>query len=65
MTENKPQPPGEFIKAELQRRGWTQADFALVVGRHIPIVNEIIEGPGYRERIAKETERKFRWEHKP
>lgn len=44
MTEDKPLSPGEFIKAELQQRGWTQADFALVVGRHIPIVNEILQG---------------------
>ena len=44
MTENKPPSPGEFIKTELQRRGWTQTDFALVVGRHIPIVNEILQG---------------------
>jgi HTH-type transcriptional regulator / antitoxin HigA len=44
MTEEQPASPGEFIKAELQRRAWTQADFASVVGRHIPIINEILQG---------------------
>jgi HTH-type transcriptional regulator/antitoxin HigA len=44
MIEDKPISPGEFIKAELQQRGWTQADFALIIGRHIPVINEILQG---------------------
>jgi len=53
MTEDKPIAPGEFIKAELQQRGWTQSDFALVVGRHIPIINEILQGKrGFTPELA-------------
>lgn len=45
MTQNDvPQSPGEFIKAALQERGWTQGDLALIINRHAPAVNEIIQG---------------------
>jgi len=44
MSDAKPLSPGEFIKMELQQRGWTQADFAMIVRRHIPIISEIIQG---------------------
>ncbi|MGA2173728.1 MAG: addiction module antidote protein, HigA family [Verrucomicrobiota bacterium] len=44
MTDEKPLSPGEFIKAELQQRGWTQADFAMIIRRHIPIVSELLQG---------------------
>jgi len=37
-------PPGEFIRAELERRGWGQADLAKVIGRPLPTINEIILG---------------------
>src|SRR5205085_3773275 len=37
-------PPGEFIRAELAKRGWGQADLAKVVGRPLPTINEIIQG---------------------
>ena len=37
-------PPGEFIQEELDARGWTQADFAAIIGRPIQAVNEIIMG---------------------
>jgi HTH-type transcriptional regulator/antitoxin HigA len=40
----QPQPPGEFIKTALAERGWTQADLAIIVGRHVPAINEIIQG---------------------
>ena len=36
--------PGEFIKAELEKRGWSQADFAQILSRPLPTVNEIIKG---------------------
>jgi HTH-type transcriptional regulator / antitoxin HigA len=36
--------PGEAIKAELERRGWTQTDLATVLGTYQPNVNEIILG---------------------
>ena len=35
-------PPGEFIQEELDARGWTQGDFAAIIGRPIQVVNEII-----------------------
>lgn len=36
--------PGEFIRAELEQRGWGQAELAKVIGRPLPTVNEIIQG---------------------
>ncbi|HEX4120256.1 MAG TPA: HigA family addiction module antitoxin [Verrucomicrobiae bacterium] len=35
-------PPGEFIRDELQARGWTQGDLAQVMGRPEPAINLII-----------------------
>ena len=37
-------PPGAFIRAELEKRGWGQAELAKVIGRPLPTVNEIIQG---------------------
>src|SRR3990172_5930246 len=37
-------PPGEFLKDELEERGWTQGDLAEILGRPISLVNEIIAG---------------------
>lgn len=37
-------PPGEFIKDEIEARGWTQEDLAEVMGRDLRLVNEIITG---------------------
>ncbi|MGA3172378.1 MAG: addiction module antidote protein, HigA family [Chthoniobacteraceae bacterium] len=37
-------PPGDFIRAELEKRGWGQADLAKVIGRPLPTINEIILG---------------------
>ncbi len=36
--------PGEFIREELEERGWTQADLAVILGRTVAAVNEIITG---------------------
>lgn len=36
--------PGEAIKDELDRRGWTQADLARILNRPLPTINEIIVG---------------------
>lgn len=44
MTDGKAQTPGGVIKAELERRGWTQADLAIILGKHLPAVNEVIQG---------------------
>ena len=37
-------PPGEFIREEIEERGWTQEDFAEILGRPVRLVNEIIMG---------------------
>lgn len=47
MKERRPAesfPPGEFIKDELEARGWTQEDLAEIMGRDLRLVNEIITG---------------------
>lgn len=47
MKDRKPAevfPPGEFIREELEERGWTQADLAKIMGRPLPAVNSIILG---------------------
>ena len=45
-------PPGEFIRDELETRGWTQAELAFILGRPQPTVNAIIAG---RKAITPET----------
>ncbi|HBI46543.1 MAG TPA: addiction module antidote protein, HigA family [Planctomycetales bacterium] len=45
-------PPGEFIRDELETRGWTQGDLAFILGRPLQAVNEIIAG---RKAITAET----------
>ncbi|HEX7477597.1 MAG TPA: HigA family addiction module antitoxin [Polyangiales bacterium] len=35
-------PPGEFIKDELEARGWTQVDLAEVLGRPAKLVSELL-----------------------
>lgn len=37
-------PPGEFIRDELEERGWTQDDLAEILGRSPKLVSEIISG---------------------
>lgn len=37
-------PPGEFIRDELDARGWTQGDLAAIIGRSVAVVNQIING---------------------
>lgn len=47
MTNRTPAevfPPGEFIRDELEERGWTQADLAKITGRPLPTINLIING---------------------
>ncbi|OHB59296.1 MAG: addiction module antidote protein, HigA family [Planctomycetes bacterium RBG_13_46_10] len=36
--------PGEFIREEIEARGWTQADLASIMGRPIQVVNQILNG---------------------
>jgi HTH-type transcriptional regulator/antitoxin HigA len=35
-------PPGEFIKEELEARGWTQDDLAEILGRHRAVISAIV-----------------------
>ncbi len=37
-------PPGEFLREEIEARGWLQADFAAVVGKDAKTVSDIISG---------------------
>jgi HTH-type transcriptional regulator/antitoxin HigA len=37
-------PPGRLLEEELEARGWTQTDFAEIIGRPPRVVNEIIAG---------------------
>jgi HTH-type transcriptional regulator / antitoxin HigA len=37
-------PPGEFIREELEARGWTQEDLAEIIGRQPSIVSGLING---------------------
>lgn len=45
-------PPGEFLKEELEARGWSQADLADILGRPPRLVSEIISG---KRAISPET----------
>jgi HTH-type transcriptional regulator / antitoxin HigA len=36
--------PGEFLRDELEERGWTQADLGEIMGRPTRLINEIIAG---------------------
>jgi HTH-type transcriptional regulator/antitoxin HigA len=37
-------PPGEYLRDELEARGWTQTEFAEILGRPVRLVNEILAG---------------------
>ncbi len=45
-------PPGDFLKEELEERGWTQTDLADILGRPNRLVSEIVNG---RRGITPET----------
>ena len=47
-------PPGEFIREELEARGWTQDDLAQIMGRPVRLVNELIN---VKKQITPETAR--------
>lgn len=45
MTDRLPAevfPPGEYLADELEERGWSQGDFAEIIGRPVQFVSEII-----------------------
>jgi HTH-type transcriptional regulator / antitoxin HigA len=45
-------PPGDFIRDELDARGWTQGDLAQIMGRPLQAVNELISG---KKQITPDT----------
>ncbi|HZQ12683.1 MAG TPA: helix-turn-helix domain-containing protein [Pseudolabrys sp.] len=45
-------PPGEFIRDELEARGWKQEDLAKIMGRPLQAINELIGG---KKQITPET----------
>lgn len=45
-------PPGEFLRDELDARGWSQTELAEIIGRPVRLVNEIIAG---KRTITPET----------
>jgi HTH-type transcriptional regulator/antitoxin HigA len=45
-------PPGEFIRDELEERGWTQTDLAKIIGRPLPTISLIISG---KKAVTPET----------
>lgn len=48
-------PPGDLLRSELAARGWTQADFAMILGRSERDVNDIINAKrSITARTAKE-----------
>jgi HTH-type transcriptional regulator / antitoxin HigA len=44
--------PGEYIRDELEARGWSQKDLARILDRPLQVVNEIVNG---RKRITADT----------
>ena len=46
--------PGEFIREELEARGWTQGDLAQIMDRPLRLVNELVAG---KKQITPETAR--------
>jgi len=49
-------PPGEFLRDELDSRGWTQTEFAEIIGRPHRVVNELISG---KRGVTPETAREL------
>jgi len=45
-------PPGETLKDELDARGWTQKEFAEIIGKPVQAVSEIVNG---KKEITPET----------
>ncbi len=49
-------PPGDFIKEEMEARGWSQADLAAIMGRPVQTINEILVG---KKSITPDTAREL------
>lgn len=48
--------PGEYLKDALELRGWTQTEFAEIIGRPTRVINEIIAG---KRSVTPETAREL------
>src|SRR3546814_1609607 len=48
-------PPGEFLKDELEARGWSQTELAEIIGRPTRLINEIIAGDRKSTRLTPVT----------
>lgn len=44
FSDDKAKTPGDYIKLELEKREWGQADLSNIMSRPLPTVNEIIKG---------------------
>lgn len=49
-------PPGEFLADELEARGWTQTEFATIIGRPQKLVNDVVLG---KRAVTPETATDF------
>jgi HTH-type transcriptional regulator / antitoxin HigA len=49
-------PPGEYLKDELEARGWTQEELASIIGRPTGLINQIILG---KRGISPDTAREI------
>lgn len=49
-------PPGEYLKDEMEERGWTQEEFAAIIGRPPAVINQIISG---KRGVSPETAREI------
>jgi HTH-type transcriptional regulator/antitoxin HigA len=53
-------PPGDFIKEELEARGWSQRVLAEILGRPLQTVNALVNGrKSITPRMARELEAAF------
>lgn len=49
-------PPGEFLKDELEARGWTQVEFAEIIGKDTRLISEVISA---KRSVTPETAMAF------
>lgn len=49
-------PPGEYLRDELEERGWTVTGLAEIIGRPVEAVSEILDA---RKAITPDTARSF------
>jgi HTH-type transcriptional regulator/antitoxin HigA len=47
-----PLAPGDYLRSELERRSWTQAQFAEILDRPVQFVNDILAGKKEITRVS-------------